>query len=275
MADTSISFADKVWNPTTGCTMGCDYCYARRIAHRRLPKGGFTDREFSEIRFHPDRLAHPLKWKKPQRIFVDSMGDLLDPAVDWDWFYQIVSVMMNAPQHTFLVFTKFAARMQQYVNSRDIERLIFGRKSDHIFWCATAENQVAVDGRVSYVCNLKWGRKGVSVEPMRGPVNLEPYMNNLNWIVCGGTSGTDAMPIKPEWVRSLRDQCEAASVPFWFKQWGEYGMTYYRSAYAPVSSPEPSTAYSWGDGVYSPRIGRKSAGCLLDGKEYHQFPDVR
>lgn len=220
MADTSIQFADKVWNPTTGCTMGCSYCYARRIANRHLPHGGFTDRDFAEIRFHADRLAHPLKWKKPQTIFVDSMGDLFDPHVDWDWFYQIVQVMMNASHHTFLVFTKFAARMEQFVNSRDIERLVSGRKSDHIIWCATAENQLAADARVGHVCNLKWGRKGVSVEPLLGTVDLRLYLDRLDWVVCGGQTGPGARPCNVEWLRAIVEHCKAAWVPCFVKQVG-------------------------------------------------------
>lgn len=307
MADTSIQFADKVWNPTTGCTMGCSYCYARRIANRHLPQGGFTDREFTEVRFHVDRLVNPLKWKKPQTIFVDSMGDLFDPHVDWDWFYQIVSVMLNASRHTFLVFTKFAARMEQFVNSRDIERLVSGRKTDHIIWCATAENQFAADARLGHVCALKWGRKGVSIEPMKGSIDLRAYLphrlslseipgialndgctemwsRGLDWVVCGGQTGSDAKPIHPVWVYSLRKQCELARVPFFFKQWGEWKPT--DAAKIPGKHTGGDIfleldgsfgcqgGWWYGTAAAMDKVGKKVAGCLLDGVEYKQYPEV-
>jgi protein gp37 len=227
--------------------------------------------------------------ERPLRIFVDSMGDLFDPHVDWDWFYQIVQVMMNANQHTFLVFTKFAARMEQFVNSRDIERLVSGRKSDHIIWCATAENQLAADARAGHVCNLKWGRKGISAEPMLGAIDLRAYLDRLDWVVCGGQSGPGARPMHPAWARSLRDQCAAAEVPFFFKQHGEWR--------APIEGERFSTANGRAghppaflielDGTVScyhrvgevealpvVRVGKVAAGSLLDGVEHKAFPEV-
>lgn len=98
--------------------------------------------------------------------------------------------------------------------------------------------------------------------------------SGIHWVIVGGESGPGARPMHPDWARKIRDDCQAARVPFFFKQWGEYGPIYYRSGYAPVSSPEPKSAYPWGDGAYSLRLGKKAAGRLLDGREWNEFPEV-
>lgn len=237
MAETKIEWADKVWNPITGCSPiseGCQNCYARRMANRLKGRYGYPKDEPFRLTFHPDRLEEPLRWKKPCRIFVCSMGDLFHEKVDWFWFNKILETITRAERHTYLILTKRPERAMKWWHESFND-------PPNIWLGVSVENQRTADERIPILLQIPATKKFVSVEPMLGPVNLEDYFyygksryedtpggqryhiwdQTLNWIICGGETGPKARPMHPDWVRSLRDQCQAAGVLFFFKSWGK------------------------------------------------------
>ena len=209
----SIEWTETTWNPVTGCTKvspGCRHCYAERMATRLLAMGQASYSRGFEVATHGHMLALPLQWKKPQTIFVNSMSDLFHEAVPEEFIQQVFAIMGQASWHTFQVLTKRSDRLAE------------------------------MDGRFSWPSNV-WA--GVSVETpeylyridhlRRVPamvrfVSFEPLLANLgdidfsdvHWAIVGGESGAGARPIQEPWVADIRDQCVAAGVPFFFKQWG-------------------------------------------------------
>ncbi|MDA8122454.1 MAG: phage Gp37/Gp68 family protein [Deltaproteobacteria bacterium] len=316
---TAIPWADATWSPITGCTpasAGCTNCYAsRQISSGRTPAVHHTT-DFGRIMFHPERLDIPLRWKKPRRIFVCSMGDFWHPDVTPMARMLVFRTIEKCPQHTFILLTKRAKEMHEDLTNNTM-MLDFPRLPN-VIGMVTAENQAAADERILWLLKVPFMRRGVSVEPMLGPVVLKDYWfpcpecrgrgwylerfsdNHgtpcrrciekaesygmrvapgnivkakgwLDWVIVGGESGPGARPMHPDWPRSLRDQCQEAGVPFFFKQWGEWGpggggQLYHRS-FKVHQWPPPS-------GAVSIRIGKKAAGCLLDGREWKQFPEV-
>ena len=263
MATTKIEWADAVWNPITGCTTiseACDHCYAKRMANRLRGRYGYPAHWPFRVTFHPYRLSDPLKLKKSRRIFVCSMGDLFHEDVKKDWIDAVWSTMAEARQHTFQVLTKRPERMREYI----LDRKRRGWKPDcnNIWLGVTAENQTRADERVPILLQIPAAVRFVSVEPMLGHINLQSFLAanelheidggpRIDWVICGGETGPGARPVHPDWVRSLRDQCTSAGVPFFFKGWGDL------------------------DPVFHQRIGKKAAGRLLDGREWSEFPDQK
>jgi protein gp37 len=245
VAVTKIEWASKVWNPVTGCTKiseGCKHCYAARIAGRKFPKGGFVDRDFSEVRCHPERLTQPSEWRKPQRVFVNSMSDLFHEDVPFEFIFQVFAYMLPMAsnkwaRHTFMILTKRPQRMAEFIHwmtNRDGLRIEWPLKN--IWLGVTAENQQTADERIPILLQIPAAVRFVSVEPMLGAVNLEPYLQypplhenykmtfgvnefkGLDWIICGGETGPQKRPFKREWIADLYDQCKAAGVPFFDKK---------------------------------------------------------
>jgi protein gp37 len=429
MAETKIEWCDKVLNPNTGCSKisaGCANCYAERIANRFW--GG---RKFTDVKCHPERLEQPLKWKKPQKIFVNSMSDLFHPDVPDEYISKVWDVMWAAKQHTFLILTKRPERMKKWVQENayskhfgwvEEERVPFepgdliyiddlwmrnmcgwesagkcecnggyicgyppdkySEKCEHgnrlcmskncpiaidnpskevleanglggqyeidddgysvdcewmelhtrprnafaqnVWLGVTAENQQTADERIPILLQIPAAVRFVSVEPMLGAVDLSclslgggMFLNafsgrrkcyneyggmwnipndycKLNWVICGGETGPGARPMHPDWVRSLRDQCVAAGVPFFFKSWGEFivpedgeracrvcGCTQNNACEDGcywvednlcnkcVGKPEPNER-----AVKYLRVGKKAAGALIDGQEWRRFPET-
>lgn len=131
---TKIQWTDRVWNPVTGCTkvsQGCKNCYAETIANRKLPHGGFTDRPFTTVRTHEDRLTQPLKWRKPSRVFVNSMSDLFHEAAPFEFIDKVFAIMALAPRHTFQILTKRPERMREYLTHPDVGQRI---AEDAMLW---------------------------------------------------------------------------------------------------------------------------------------------
>jgi protein gp37 len=230
MADTKIEWCDKVWNPTTGCSKisaGCVNCYAKRIANRF-----WGDRKFTDVRCHPERLNEPLKWRKPQKIFVNSMSDLFYEDVPFEFIDKVFAAMSAAWRQTFIILTKRPERMKQYINSdRPNHKRIgynqFGEKIDwplkNVWLGVTVENQEQ-DWRIEYLLETSAAVRFVSVEPMLGPVDLlkDPRWfwagSGLNWVIAGPETGSGARPMKNEWIRNLYAQCKDAGVPFFDKK---------------------------------------------------------
>lgn len=286
MGKTEIEWATDVWNPVTGCTKvspGCKFCYAERVATRY-----WGARKFTDVRLHPDRLDAPLHWRRPRRIFVNSMSDLFHEAVPDEFLDRIFTVMALAPRHTFQVLSKRAERMHAYLVSSDTP----GRVAHAILrgdqwstkpggdwplrncWMGVSvEDQARADERIPWLLKTPAAVRFLSVEPLLGPVDLNRFLRpggrdgaaerpGVDWVIVGGESGgppdrslvahsqelatpggRDGWWPKPEaetWVRSLRDQCVKAGVPWFLKQWG---------------GPTP-----------------KAGGRMLDGRRWSEYP---
>lgn len=218
---TKIEWADRVWNPVTGCTKGCDYCYARRFAERMRnhPNPAVANKYLNGFSptFHVDNFHEPQKWKKPQRIFVCSMGDLFDPNFTQDHFDVVADQAIKNPHHTFILLTKQPAWMV------DILGEYWGNygKITNIWAGVSVTCQDEANEFIPLLRELKPRTTLVSVEPMREPVYIErEHWKYIDWVICGGQTGPNARPVHPSWVRSLREQCAENKKPFFFKNWG-------------------------------------------------------
>jgi protein gp37 len=213
MAKSAIEWTESTWNPITGChkiSPGCAHCYAERMALRLQAMGQAKYAKGFDLSIHKELLEQPISWKRPQRIFVNSMSDLFHEEVPVEFILAVFDVMRRANWHQFQVLTKRSARLQE-LDAR-------------IEWPENAWMGVSVENeRYAYrIDDLRQTRariKFLSLEPLLGPLpNLD--LRGIGWVIVGGESGPGARPIKPEWVTHIRDQCVAAGVPFFFKQWG-------------------------------------------------------
>src|SRR5579859_7059868 len=206
------------WNPTRGCVKispGCTHCYAETFAERFRGVPGHPYEQGFDLRLVPEKLADPLRWSSPKMIFVNSMSDLFLDEIADDYILRVVRVMEAADWHTYQVLTKRSERM------RDLLRTKLRAAADrpHIWWGVSVENRRHGLPRVEHLRAAPAGLRFLSVEPLLedlGEVNLE----GIGWVIAGGESGPGARPVQKEWLLSLRDQCAAARVPFFFKQWG-------------------------------------------------------
>ncbi|MGA1256064.1 MAG: DUF5131 family protein [Candidatus Nanopelagicaceae bacterium] len=220
-ANTGIEWTDKTWNPVTGChkvSPGCANCYAETITKRFGMNGG----DFSKIVLHPDRLDQPRRWRKPSRIFVNSMGDLFHKAVPLDFLFQIFDVMGQTPQHTYQILTKREQRLQE------LAPLLTWHPN--IWMGVSVENQEMADRRIPALIEVPAKVRFLSCEPLLGPVYLDSEalgkgkaLEKLHWIIAGGESGAGFRPCEWEWVYQLEIFADAWDIPFFFKQWG--GLT--------------------------------------------------
>lgn len=243
MADkTRIEWTDATWNPIVGCThvsAGCDNCYAARETSGRLAKhplyaGLARDGKFTgEVRLVPERLSQPLHWRKPRRIFVNSMSDLFHGDVPTEFIAEVFAVMAAASRHQFQVLTKRPGRMRSLLTNPDFHEQVtraYGplwRPAGHRWplpnvWLGTSvEDQHWADVRIPHLILTPASVRFLSCEPLLGPISLIP-LRRIDWVIVGGESGPNARPMHPAWARRLRDECVYAGVPFLFKQWGEY-----------------------------------------------------
>lgn len=390
---TAIEWTDMTWNPVIGCSPvspGCLNCYAATMANRlqanpkqpeyhplrrdaagadvtTLP-GMWDDSDRTiriaeihngravftgEVRWQSERLADPLRWKKPRRVFVNSMSDLFwgtdadlafarkhgvpDPQpVPLDFIASVFAVMGLATWHTFQVLTKRPERMaavlsdpafadavenaqQDFSEEADESAQRFGlvdvharvkgdwRSLDHAslplanVWLGTSiEDQATADERIPHLLRCPAAVRFLSAEPLLRAVSINPtwfrpdFVNDfhgkrgdgIHWVIVGGESGPNARPMHPDWARSIRDQCVAAGVPFFFKQWGEWSPFYDRDVddpdwrRIPEERDDKVTRINLAGGrgfhgervVYLKRVGKKAAGRLLDGREWNEFP---
>ena len=363
MGDTKIEWADAVWNPIRGCTKvsdGCRHCYAMRLAARfsgpGQPYEGLAVMKpdgpqwTNQVRLVPERLADPLRWKKPRRIFVNSMGDLFHEKLIDDVIDQVFAVMASASQHQFLILTKRPKRMRHYFNdlrARGLQALADyeARKREYfethkrefrvgytipdpptpelralydtaaaaehqplsgtnspafcgfsggeyhwrswplpnVWLGVSVEDQETAIARIPALLETPAAVRFVSAEPLLGPIDLQKaayaacrdsrgnwdLKAYLHWVIVGGESGPGARPMHPDWTRSLRDQCQTAGIPFFFKQWGEW---------LPQDHFHCSLAYGAAVTFLSKmrfvRLGKQGAGRSLDGLEWDAYPEV-
>lgn len=214
----SIEWTDASWNPVRGCTKispGCTHCYAETFAERFRGVPGHPYEQGFDLRLVPNKLAEPLRWSKPRRIFVNSMSDLFHEDVPNDYIVRVGQVMEAANWHTYQVLTKRAERMRDLLQTR----LQFAASAAHIWWGVSVENQRHGVPRIDELRAAPASVRFLSVEPLLedlGELNLD----GIHWMIVGGESGHGARPMEQEWVMNLRDQCKTAGVSFFFKQWG-------------------------------------------------------
>jgi protein gp37 len=222
MGDKSaIEWTDATWNPVTGCTKisaGCDNCYAARISERFRGTPGHPFEAGFDLTLRPKRLELPLGWQAPRRIFVNSMSDLFHKDVPDSFIDQVFDVMEQADWHNFQVLTKRASRMNDYLWHRFSELPDFVKLPDHV-WFGVSVEDAKVKRRIDVLRTIPASVRFLSVEPLIGPLGALD-LSRIHWVIVGGESGPGARPMHPDWVREIRDQCIAQSVPFFFKQWG-------------------------------------------------------
>jgi protein gp37 len=286
---TKIEWADATWNCITGCTKvspGCDHCYAETFAERWRGIPGHHFEQGFDIRLWPERLNIPRQWKRPRRIFVNSMSDCFHEAVPDSFLDSMFAVMADCPQHVFQVLTKRHGRMRSYLARTWPEPL------PNVWLGVSAEDQKRADLRIPALLETPAAVRFVSAEPLLGPVDLRPWLpvpqgafceahwswlcgndvnggecrrTRLSWIVAGGESGPKARPMRPEWARSLRDQCQATRTSFLFKQWGSHRWV--------AGNRWDEATQCWVDhGIVPQRVSKKLAGRVLDGRTWDEFP---
>jgi protein gp37 len=213
MANSKIEWTESTWNPVTGCTKisaGCANCYAERMAKRLHAMGQANYTKGFEVALHPHVVEYPLKWKKKQMIFVNSMSDLFHESVPLKYIRQIFDVMTRARWHTFQILTKRSERLAELAPLLSWP--------ENVWMGVTAENIDCVH-RIDDLREVPSAVRFISMEPLLSSMegmNLE----NMDWVIVGGESGPGSRPIEMEWVRNIRKQCCEANVPFFFKQWG-------------------------------------------------------
>ncbi|MBA3010035.1 MAG: phage Gp37/Gp68 family protein [Desulfobacula sp.] len=231
-----IDWSKNSWNPVSGCTKistGCKHCYAYRIA-LDLQKSGKPKYENGfKVTLHPQLLREPLKWKEPKRVFVNSMSDLFHDAVPDLFIKSCFYTMSLAGQHQFYALTKRSERLYSMRNDLNWMNNI---------WMGVSVETADYLYRIDHLRATGAAIKFLSIEPLLGPLP-DMDLTDINWVIVGGESGPGARPMKEEWVLDIRDQCIAAGVPFFFKQWG---------------------------GVH-----REKNGCQLNGEVWDQMPEIK
>jgi len=213
MARSAIEWTDATWNPVTGCTKvspGCTHCYAERMALRLQAMGQPNYRDGFALTLHEQALEAPLRWRRPQVVFVNSMSDLFHDDVPEDFIQAVFGTMERAHWHHFQVLTKRSGRLAEMARRlswpRNVWMGVSVEDADHAF-------------RIDHLRRTGANIRFLSLEPLLGPLpGLD--LRNIQWVIVGGESGPRARTMKEEWVLDIRDQCHRAGVPFFFKQWG-------------------------------------------------------
>ena len=236
--NSKIGWTDATWNPVRGCTKispGCKNCYAEAFAERFRGVKGHPYEQGFDLRLVPDKLAEPLRWRKPKMIFVNSMSDLFHDGVPDDYIEAVANVMVRADWHTYQVLTKRSKRLAKLLSTR----LRFAASAHHIWWGVSVEDRRYGLARIPDLQSAPASVRFLSVEPLLEDLGTLD-LSGIHWVIVGGESGRGARPMSRQWVVSVRDQCAKAGVPFFFKQWG---------------------------GLHKKRAGR-----MLDGRSYDEIP---
>ena len=212
-ANSSIEWTDATWNPVRGCTKispGCKNCYAERFAERFRGVPGHAFEQGFDLRLIPDKLNLPLTWRKPKRIFVNSVSDLFHDEVPLPFIQNVFDTMTRASWHTFQILTKRTDRLAQ------VDRELKWMPN---IWMGVSVENADMKGRIDVLRETGARIKFLSLEPLLGPLG-ELNLAGIDWTVVGGESGPGSRPMNKEWVTDIRDQCVEKGVPFFFKQWG-------------------------------------------------------
>lgn len=341
-----IEWTEATWNPVVGCSPvseGCRNCYAAKEAVRlagnpnekissmyagtsemrgagEKRRAVFTGR----VNLVPDRLEQPLRWRKPRKVFVNSMSDLFHVDIPQDYVRRVFEVMLEVDRHIYQVLTKRPARALRFVRE-NADLFPGGIVPAHIWLGTSVEDQDAADERIPHLLRTPAACRFLSCEPLLGPLSFRwtPYsheatgetyreylerngsidqyeaLRKLDWVIVGGESGPRARPMHPDWARTIRDECQAAGVPFFFKQWGGWKPIdhmpepEYDALYGPPPENDPEghrhcrvpavqLQYDGAEGFHVCeegrgsmlmfRVGKKAAGRLLDGREWSEYP---
>jgi protein gp37 len=217
-ATSAIEWTDATWNPVRGCTKispGCKHCYAETFAERFRGVPGHPYEQGFDLKLAPHKLSEPLKWSSPKTIFVNSMSDLFQVGISDTFIEQVGRVMQMADWHTYQVLTKRAMHMQEMLSGP----LSFAAELQHVWWGVSVEDRKYGLPRIEALREAPAAVRFLSVEPLLedlGAIDL----SGIHWVIVGGESGHGARRMASEWVRSIREQCAASNVPFFFKQWG-------------------------------------------------------
>jgi len=245
---TNIEWTDETWNPVRGCSRvsaGCENCYAERTAIRMAGPGGHYEglaRKVNghpvwtgEVRCLPELLDRPLRWRKPRRVFVNSMSDLFHEKVPDEFIDRVFDVMERCPQHIFQVLTKRPVRMWKYL-SEAVPVRPEAWPLPNVWLGVSVEDQATADERIPVLLDTPAAVRWVSAEPLLVPVDMARWLRHgapvypskhayrrrerLDWVVTGGESGPGARPCDVAWIRSIVEQCRAAAIPVFVKQLG-------------------------------------------------------
>jgi protein gp37 len=211
--NSKIEWTDATWNPLRGCTKispGCKHCYAERFAERFRGVKGHPFEQGFDLRLVPEKVNEPLHWKRPQRIFVNSMSDLFHDDVPLPYIKRVFAVMNQADWHQYQVLTKRAERLEEVSSQLPW--------APHIWMGVSVENKDYL-WRIDHLRKTKAHIKFLSVEPLLGPLG-KISLRGIDWVIVGGESGPGARPMEASWVKDIKDQCLRAGVAFFFKQWG-------------------------------------------------------
>ena len=256
---------DKAWTLVDGCTpvsAGCANCWSAGMTHRF--KQGLTDdkgRWTGEIIIRESRLALPFRTKKPTVWAV--WNDLFHEKVPLDFISKIWMTMLSNNRHIYLVLTKRPHRMQEVANLlfRD---LVTGKPAistaEHIYLGTTVENQQTADERIPHLLQIE-GKKFLSIEPMLEKIIIpQKRLKQFDQVIVGGETGQKARLLYPDWVRSVRDQCQTSGVPFFFKGFGEWVEVF--------SDDYRDSDLTFGLEGFMRRVGKRAAGRILDGRTH-------
>ncbi|MCL4465880.1 MAG: phage Gp37/Gp68 family protein [Chloroflexi bacterium] len=212
-ANSAIEWTNSTWNPLTGCTKispGCSNCYAERMAARLRAMGQPNYANGFQLTLHEHALSMPLRWKKAQNIFVNSMSDLFHRDVPAQFILQVFEVMAKAHWHRFQVLTKRSSRLLKLSSDLSWQTNI---------WMGVSVESREYKFRIDHLRDTQACVKFLSIEPLLGPLGYLD-LKGIDWVIVGGESGPRARPLQSAWVVDIREQCNEARVPFFFKQWG-------------------------------------------------------
>lgn len=290
MKNTAIEWADHTFNPWVGCTKvspACDHCYAEGWAKRSgmVQWGPHAERR----RTSASNWRQPLKWNAEAerlglryRVFCASLADVFDNAVDPQWRQDLFTLIQRTPNLDWLLLTKRIGNVPGMVS------IIPGHLPPNVWLGATVVNQAEADRDIPKLLSVPAAKRFLSMEPLLGPVTelrIAQYKGGkLDWVIVGGESGPSARPMHPDWARGVRTICEAASIPFFFKQWGEWVPRGPESMGYPLVDGVPRICLTdlgesgsdlgakGANHAWMQRVGKKAAGRLLDGREWNQVP---
>ncbi|TCK18269.1 protein gp37 [Thiogranum longum] len=238
-----IEWTEQTWNPVTGCTKispGCKHCYAETMSKRLQAMGAPGYENGFKLSLMPDRLSQPMKRKKPTMYFVNSMSDLFQDGVPFEFIEKVMAVVEETPWHTYQILTKRSARMHQYFQSHSVP--------DNAWLGVSVEDKEYGKPRIRDLQKIKARTRFLSIEPLLEDLGKLP-LSNIHWVIVGGESGISARPMQETWALKVRDQCKKAGVEFFFKQWGTWGK----------------------DGI---KRSKKANGRKLEGKTWDRMPTI-
>jgi protein gp37 len=212
-----IEWTERTWNPVTGCTKvspGCKNCYAETMARRLKAMGAAGYEDGFRLRLQPARLNQPLERRKPTTWFVNSMSDLFHDDIPDSYIDRVFASIQTTQQHTYQILTKRSPRLRTYFSTRTVPR--------NVWLGVSVENRKHGKPRIDDLRAVQAPIRFLSVEPLLEYLG-ELDLTHIDWVIVGGESGPKARQMKPQWARSIQQQCERAGVAYFFKQWGTWG----------------------------------------------------